>query len=152
MLCCDTLYYSCRQIVFWREAQNFKKIMNNRCEKMIVSGFLYWIYLAGKKLPVMICHKQSSELSDMWKTRNFLIIWRADCNSRIFRSLYLRGKSKFIVMFRWFVKTEMMYIQYFSFRVFKKYQSTLNGLKVLICRRTCRNFVMRTLNEASNLS
>jgi len=90
-----------------------------------------------RKFPVMMCYKQSNEHSDMWKDRKFLITWKTDSNSRIFRSLYLYVQSKFSAMFRWFVKTEMTYIQHFSFRFCKYYQSTLNGLKDVKCRRTC---------------
>jgi hypothetical protein len=35
---------------------------------------------------------------------------------------------------------------------YTNYQSSLNVLKDVICRRTCRVFVMRIVNAANNLS
>ena len=85
----------------------------------------------------------------------FLIIWRTESNSRIFRSFYLPGNFNFSVIIRWFVKREMKYTQHFSFRVYNNCQSKLNGLKHLICRTTCRHYAMctfiATINFPSNL-
>ena len=44
-------------------------------------------------------------------------------------------------MIPWFVKTEMTYIKHNSCRFCKNYLSTLNGLKDVTCRRTCRVYV-----------
>jgi len=53
-----------------------------------------------------------------------------------------------IVLLRWFVKAEMTYIQHTSCRVCKNYQSSLNELKDLICKRVLRVFACVWLQQA----